>query len=227
MASPSGSSAARPTSPTAGRPSGATRRTRGRAASRPRRACRRGRGPGAVREPLAGLRPRGGAHAATFPSRADEYGRAIRTKLDAAQRVDPDAVLDGYRALLEWRQLVPEVDLYVSPCVAIDWRGTRTSSRCASALVLHALGQPPRLGRPRDRQPAADRTGRRDRAGRRARLGARLTSAGRRADALVGEQAVIRRQGEELDVVGLEWRCARTASVPPRSPRRAAPSPRP
>ena len=44
----------------------------------------------------------------------------IRAKLDAAQRVEPDAVLDGYRALLEWRQLVPVVDLYVSPCVAID-----------------------------------------------------------------------------------------------------------
>jgi len=61
------------------------------------------------------------SHAATFPSRAGEYGRAIRAKLEAAQRVDPDAVLEGYRALLAWRQLVPEVDLYVSPCVAIDW----------------------------------------------------------------------------------------------------------
>jgi Asp-tRNA(Asn)/Glu-tRNA(Gln) amidotransferase A subunit family amidase len=61
------------------------------------------------------------SHAATFPSRADEYGRAIRAKLDAAQRVEPDAVLDGYRALVAWRQLVPDVDLYVSPCVAIDW----------------------------------------------------------------------------------------------------------
>jgi hypothetical protein len=61
------------------------------------------------------------SHAATFPSRADEYGAAIRAKLTAAQRVSPDAVYDGYRALLDWRQLVPEVDLYVSPCVAIDW----------------------------------------------------------------------------------------------------------
>ena len=34
--------------------------------------------------------------------------------------MDPDAVLEGYRALLAWRRLVPEVDLYVSPCVAID-----------------------------------------------------------------------------------------------------------
>jgi aspartyl-tRNA(Asn)/glutamyl-tRNA(Gln) amidotransferase subunit A len=61
------------------------------------------------------------SHAATFPSRAEEYGRAIRAKLEAAQRADPEAVLEGYRALVAWRQLVPEVDLYVAPCVAIDW----------------------------------------------------------------------------------------------------------
>jgi len=61
------------------------------------------------------------SHAATFPSRADEYGTAIRIKLEAAQRVEPDAVTEGYRSLLAWRQLVPEVDLFISPCVAIDW----------------------------------------------------------------------------------------------------------
>jgi Asp-tRNA(Asn)/Glu-tRNA(Gln) amidotransferase A subunit family amidase len=61
------------------------------------------------------------SHAATFPSRADEYGDVLRAKLDGAQRVDPDAVTEGYRSLLAWRQLVPEVDLFVSPCVAIDW----------------------------------------------------------------------------------------------------------
>jgi aspartyl-tRNA(Asn)/glutamyl-tRNA(Gln) amidotransferase subunit A len=61
------------------------------------------------------------SHAATFPSRRDEYGDVIRAKLDAAQRVDTDAVQEGYRALLTWRQLVPDADLYVSPCVAIDW----------------------------------------------------------------------------------------------------------
>jgi Asp-tRNA(Asn)/Glu-tRNA(Gln) amidotransferase A subunit family amidase len=60
------------------------------------------------------------SHAATFPSRADEYGAAIRIKLEAAQRVDPGAVTDGYRSLLAWRQLVPDVDLFVSPCVAIE-----------------------------------------------------------------------------------------------------------
>ena len=62
------------------------------------------------------------SHAATFPARADEYGAAIRAKLDGgAARSTPDAVVEGYRALLAWRQLVPEVDLFVSPCVAIDW----------------------------------------------------------------------------------------------------------
>jgi hypothetical protein len=60
------------------------------------------------------------SHVETFPSRADEYGQAIRTKLETARRVDAEAVLDGYRALLAWRQLVTAVDLYVSPCVAID-----------------------------------------------------------------------------------------------------------
>jgi len=61
------------------------------------------------------------SHAATFPRRADEYGQGIRAKLEAAQRAETDAVLEGYSALLAWRQLVPEVDLFVSPCVAIDW----------------------------------------------------------------------------------------------------------
>ena len=61
------------------------------------------------------------SHAKTFPSRADEYGSDVRAKLEAALRIDRDAVTDGYRALLAWRRLVPEVDLYASPCVAIDW----------------------------------------------------------------------------------------------------------
>jgi Asp-tRNA(Asn)/Glu-tRNA(Gln) amidotransferase A subunit family amidase len=60
------------------------------------------------------------SHAATFPSRAEEYGAGIRAKLEAAQRVDSEAVLEGYRSLLGWRQLAPDVDLYVSPCIAVD-----------------------------------------------------------------------------------------------------------
>ena len=67
------------------------------------------------------LHEAGAAHAATFPARAEEYGAGIRAKLESTLRVGADAVADGYRALREWRRYVPEVDLYVSPCVAIDW----------------------------------------------------------------------------------------------------------
>jgi Asp-tRNA(Asn)/Glu-tRNA(Gln) amidotransferase A subunit family amidase len=61
------------------------------------------------------------AHAATFPARADEYGAVIRAKLESTLQVEPDTVVAGYRALREWRRLVPDVDLYVCPVVAVDW----------------------------------------------------------------------------------------------------------
>ena len=60
------------------------------------------------------------SHAATFPSRADEYSDVMRVKLEAAQRVEPDDVSAAYRAIEEWRNYEPDVDLYVSPCVAIE-----------------------------------------------------------------------------------------------------------
>jgi aspartyl-tRNA(Asn)/glutamyl-tRNA(Gln) amidotransferase subunit A len=60
------------------------------------------------------------SHRATFPSRADEYGENIRFKLDLAQRRDPEKIAAAYRALDEWRGYRPGVDLYVSPCVAIE-----------------------------------------------------------------------------------------------------------
>jgi aspartyl-tRNA(Asn)/glutamyl-tRNA(Gln) amidotransferase subunit A len=60
------------------------------------------------------------SHAATFPSRADEYSDVMRVKLDAAQRVTDDDVAAAYRAIEEWRRYVPEVDLYVTPCVGIE-----------------------------------------------------------------------------------------------------------
>jgi aspartyl-tRNA(Asn)/glutamyl-tRNA(Gln) amidotransferase subunit A len=60
------------------------------------------------------------SHAATFPSRADEYGTAMRKKLEAAQRATPEAVENAYRAITEWRGYEHEVDLYVSPCCAIE-----------------------------------------------------------------------------------------------------------
>jgi Asp-tRNA(Asn)/Glu-tRNA(Gln) amidotransferase A subunit family amidase len=60
------------------------------------------------------------SHAATFPSRADEYSEVMRIKLDAAHRVEPDAVAAAYRAIEEWRAFEPQVDLYLSPCIGID-----------------------------------------------------------------------------------------------------------
>jgi aspartyl-tRNA(Asn)/glutamyl-tRNA(Gln) amidotransferase subunit A len=60
------------------------------------------------------------SHAATFPSRADEYGHLMRTKLEAAQQVRKDEVAAAYRAIAEWRSYEPDVDLYVSPCYAIE-----------------------------------------------------------------------------------------------------------
>lgn len=61
------------------------------------------------------------SHERTFPSRADEYGRVVRAKLEGAQRVTPEAVEQGYRALREWRRYEPDVDVYVSPCTAVEW----------------------------------------------------------------------------------------------------------
>jgi len=60
------------------------------------------------------------SHAKTFPSRADEYGSTIRPKLEAVQHLQPDQVEAAYRALEEWRKWRPDVDLYMSPCYAIE-----------------------------------------------------------------------------------------------------------
>jgi len=60
------------------------------------------------------------SHAATFPSRADEYGVLMQKKLEAAQRATPEEIGAAYRAIEEWRRYEPEVDLYVSPCYAIE-----------------------------------------------------------------------------------------------------------
>ncbi len=63
------------------------------------------------------------SHSATFPSRADEYGGTIRPKLDAALRVAAEDVASAYAALADWRAYEPEVDLYVSPCFAVELPG--------------------------------------------------------------------------------------------------------
>jgi Asp-tRNA(Asn)/Glu-tRNA(Gln) amidotransferase A subunit family amidase len=60
------------------------------------------------------------SHAATFPSRADEYSDVMRVKLEAALRATDDEVDAAYRAIQEWRRFTPEVDLYVSPCFGIE-----------------------------------------------------------------------------------------------------------
>ncbi len=60
------------------------------------------------------------SHAATFPSRAEEYTDVVRRKLTAAQKVDPGEVAAAYRAIEEWRRYKSEVDLYLSPCYAIE-----------------------------------------------------------------------------------------------------------
>ena len=60
------------------------------------------------------------SHAATFPSRADEYGELMQKKLRAAQRATPEEIEAAYRAIEEWRRFEPDVDLYVSPCYAVE-----------------------------------------------------------------------------------------------------------
>lgn len=60
------------------------------------------------------------SHRATFPARADEYGDLMRVKLEAAWRAEDAAIDAGRRAVEEWRRHVPEVDLYVSPCIAVE-----------------------------------------------------------------------------------------------------------
>jgi hypothetical protein len=44
----------------------------------------------------------------------------MRTKLDAALRAKPEDVEAAYRAIEEWRRYEPDVDLYVSPCYAVE-----------------------------------------------------------------------------------------------------------
>jgi hypothetical protein len=60
------------------------------------------------------------SHRETFPSRAAEYGPMMRSKLESALAAEPDAVKSAYDALHEWRAYEPDVDLYVSPCFAIE-----------------------------------------------------------------------------------------------------------
>lgn len=60
------------------------------------------------------------SHVATFPSRAEEYSHVMQIKLEAALRASADEIAAAYRAIEEWRRFEPEVDLYVSPCYAVE-----------------------------------------------------------------------------------------------------------
>jgi aspartyl-tRNA(Asn)/glutamyl-tRNA(Gln) amidotransferase subunit A len=62
------------------------------------------------------------AHAATFPSRAGEYGPGIRAKLEHAQTITAAEADAGRRALAQWRQRAahePAVDLVLSPTLGV------------------------------------------------------------------------------------------------------------
>jgi aspartyl-tRNA(Asn)/glutamyl-tRNA(Gln) amidotransferase subunit A len=63
------------------------------------------------------------AHAATFPSRRDEYGPLIRAKLDHAITVTAAQEREGRRALQAWRAVAvrePDVDLVLAPTLGYD-----------------------------------------------------------------------------------------------------------
>jgi hypothetical protein len=62
------------------------------------------------------------AHAATFPSRAAEYGRTVRAKLEAAALTRDADVARARRALAAWRTAArdaPAVGLVVSPSLGV------------------------------------------------------------------------------------------------------------
>ena len=63
------------------------------------------------------------SHAATFPSRRDEYGPLIRAKLDHAVTVTDEQANQGRAALAEWRAVAarePDVDLVLAPTLGYD-----------------------------------------------------------------------------------------------------------
>jgi aspartyl-tRNA(Asn)/glutamyl-tRNA(Gln) amidotransferase subunit A len=60
------------------------------------------------------------SHRETYPARRDDYSDNVRAKLEWAQRIQPHEVATAYAALDSWRSYRPDVDLFVSPCYAID-----------------------------------------------------------------------------------------------------------
>jgi Asp-tRNA(Asn)/Glu-tRNA(Gln) amidotransferase A subunit family amidase len=60
------------------------------------------------------------SHRDLYPARADEYGDLMRGKLEAAHHASDDAIEAGRQAVHDWRRYRPDVDLYVSPCTAVE-----------------------------------------------------------------------------------------------------------
>jgi Asp-tRNA(Asn)/Glu-tRNA(Gln) amidotransferase A subunit family amidase len=64
-----------------------------------------------------------GAHAATFPARAGEYGPGVRAKLEHAEAIDPAEGPRAVRALGAWRARArrePGVDVVLSPTLGLE-----------------------------------------------------------------------------------------------------------
>jgi aspartyl-tRNA(Asn)/glutamyl-tRNA(Gln) amidotransferase subunit A len=62
------------------------------------------------------------SHAATFPSRRDDYGPGIRSKLDHAATITAEQAATAREALREWRaraEREPAVDLLLSPTIGV------------------------------------------------------------------------------------------------------------
>jgi Asp-tRNA(Asn)/Glu-tRNA(Gln) amidotransferase A subunit family amidase len=62
------------------------------------------------------------AHAATFPSRRDDYGPGIRSKLDHAATIAPEQAASARDALREWRAQAarePAADVLLSPAIGV------------------------------------------------------------------------------------------------------------
>jgi aspartyl-tRNA(Asn)/glutamyl-tRNA(Gln) amidotransferase subunit A len=60
------------------------------------------------------------SHRELYPARAEEYSALMRGKLEGAHRATDDAIAAAGGAVEEWRRYRPDVDLLVSPCVAVD-----------------------------------------------------------------------------------------------------------
>ena len=116
------------------------------------------------------------SHAATFPSRADEYGELMQKKLRAAQRATPDEIEAAYRAIervasVRARGRPLRQSLLRDRAAA---RGRRRARGAAAAHVVPALDESHGLGRAGHREHAARRPDRRGRARGGARVGARV-----------------------------------------------------